>query len=167
MTEPARASITPGENSALWASAHITHLLDGLADQAPPYGSLAWCRLPLAAPHRKAAVVIAAEQWRHQQAEQARLEALYSIDPDAWFREITAEADCAAARLGRTLASTPTWEECRRRRTHRPPKPVTASPDWTPVGIPGRPGWWRHCVNGEQIDLPHYDIETPERRDAA
>jgi hypothetical protein len=37
-----------------------------------------------------------------------------------------------------------------------PPEPyeVSATPHWPPVRIPGRPGWWRHHINGEQVDLP-------------
>lgn len=31
---------------------------------------------------------------------------------------------------------------------------VTATPDWPPVAIPGSPGWWRHCIDGQQVDLP-------------
>lgn len=34
---------------------------------------------------------------------------------------------------------------------------VTAAPDWPPVAIPGRPGWWRHCIDGQQVDLPTND----------
>lgn len=34
---------------------------------------------------------------------------------------------------------------------------ATATPDWPPVAIPGRPGWWRHCIEGQQVDLPHND----------
>ena len=40
-----------------------------------------------------------------------------------------------------------------------PPYEVTATPGWPPVAIPGRPGWWRHCINGQQTDLPHNDNE--------
>lgn len=38
-----------------------------------------------------------------------------------------------------------------------PPKPreLEATDDWPPVAIPGRPGWRRHCINGQQVDLPH------------
>jgi hypothetical protein len=38
-----------------------------------------------------------------------------------------------------------------------PPEPyeVAATEGWPPVAIPGRPGWWRHCIDGQQIDLPH------------
>jgi hypothetical protein len=35
------------------------------------------------------------------------------------------------------------------------PYGVRATPGWSPVQIPGRPGWWRHCVDGQQVDLPH------------
>lgn len=35
------------------------------------------------------------------------------------------------------------------------PYEVVATPDWPPVAIPGRPGWWRHCIDGQQVDLPH------------
>lgn len=34
------------------------------------------------------------------------------------------------------------------------PHEVTATPDWPPVAIPGRPSWWRHCIDGQQVDLP-------------
>lgn len=37
------------------------------------------------------------------------------------------------------------------------PYEVTATPDWPPVAIPGRPGWWRHCIDGKQVDLPTND----------
>jgi hypothetical protein len=37
-----------------------------------------------------------------------------------------------------------------------PPQPyeVRATPGWPPIAIPGRPGWWRHLINGQQVDLP-------------
>ncbi|WP_189106870.1 hypothetical protein [Streptomyces camponoticapitis] len=35
------------------------------------------------------------------------------------------------------------------------PREMVATPDWPPVAIPGRPGWWRHHVDGQQVDLPH------------
>lgn len=31
---------------------------------------------------------------------------------------------------------------------------VTATPGWPPVAIPGQPGWYRHWINGQQVDLP-------------
>lgn len=38
-----------------------------------------------------------------------------------------------------------------------PPRQIAATPGWPPIAIPGRPGWWRHCINGQQVDLPHDD----------
>lgn len=35
-----------------------------------------------------------------------------------------------------------------------PPREVHAAPGWPPVAIPGRPGWWRHWINGREVDLP-------------
>lgn len=32
-------------------------------------------------------------------------------------------------------------------------RPVVAAPGW-PVRIPGRPGWWRQSINGQQVDVP-------------
>ena len=32
---------------------------------------------------------------------------------------------------------------------------VQATADWPPVAIPGRPVWWRHYIDGQQVDLPH------------
>ena len=40
------------------------------------------------------------------------------------------------------------------------PYEVTATPGWTPVAIPGRPGWWRHHIDGQQVDLPHREQPT-------
>lgn len=37
---------------------------------------------------------------------------------------------------------------------------LRATPDWTPVAIPGRPGWWRHWVDGEQVDRPDNPIAS-------
>lgn len=41
------------------------------------------------------------------------------------------------------------------------PHEVAATTDWPPVAIPGRPGWWRHCIDGQQVDLSTND--TNER----
>jgi hypothetical protein len=32
---------------------------------------------------------------------------------------------------------------------------IRATSGWPPVRIPGRPGWWRHCIDDRQVDLPH------------
>jgi len=48
----------------------------------------------------------------------------------------------------------PTWAEQQELRRLPPPQKVTATPNWPPIAIPGRPGWWRHCIDGQQVDLP-------------
>jgi hypothetical protein len=45
-----------------------------------------------------------------------------------------------------------------------PPREVTATPTWPPVAIPGRPGWWRHCIDGQQVDLPTSTPPDPQDR---
>lgn len=147
---------TPGDVTGLWASARVTELLDGVDVEPPTYGSSAWLELPGGDPRRPAALITAAEQWRRLEAERARLDQLAEDDPDAWFAEVTAEADNAARRLARRLelSRRPTVAELERRRTHREPREVVATPGWPPVAIPGRPGWWRHCIDGRQVDLP-------------
>lgn len=37
------------------------------------------------------------------------------------------------------------------------PYEVRATPGWPPVAIPGQPGWWRHHIDGKQVDLPTND----------
>ncbi|MCH6162015.1 hypothetical protein [Streptomyces marispadix] len=154
--------------AAVWAENTVTNLLDGAPEgiALPEYGTPEWARLTVRDPRRSAAVITAAELWRRHATEQARLDALLDADPIAYFREVTADADHTAARLGRALASTPTHSELVQRRKLRPPHPVTATPGW-PVRLPGRPGWWRHCIDGEQVDLPYRDFDAPERRNAA
>ncbi|MEI5099019.1 hypothetical protein RB200_10715 [Streptomyces sp. PmtG] len=31
--------------------------------------------------------------------------------------------------------------------------PVVATPGWPPIAIPGRPGYFRHHLDGRQVDL--------------
>lgn len=49
----------------------------------------------------------------------------------------------------------------------KPPRPyeVRATPSWPPVRIPGRPGWWRHCIDGRQVDLPHREAPSDSPKD--
>lgn len=37
---------------------------------------------------------------------------------------------------------------------------IRATPDWTPVALPGRPGWWRHSIGGQQVDNQNYNPPT-------
>ncbi|MEU2722737.1 hypothetical protein [Streptomyces smyrnaeus] len=144
-----------GEATALWAEARVTDLLADAPDDTtvPGYGSPAWLALPAGHPLKSAAVLTAAEAWRRRELEEQRLDALAETDPDAWFREISAEADQYAARLGPHLAAVPTLPELARHRRPCAPHPVAATPGW-PVRVPGRPGVWRHCIHGQQVDLP-------------
>ncbi|WP_301124741.1 hypothetical protein [Streptomyces cacaoi] len=156
----------PGDATALWAEAKVTDLLDGAPDgiTVPSYGSPAWLALPAGHPLRSAAVVTAAEAWRRRELEAQRLDALAETDPEAWFREMTAEADRHAARLGPRLAAVPTVAELARHRRPCVPRRVAAAPGW-PVRVPGRPDTWRHYIDGRQVDLPA--CTAPRARRAA
>ena len=103
-------------------------------------------------------------------AERERLDQLAEADPDGWFTEIVEPANEAARRFlqrekaaGRAVSSRPTFAELeQRRRQHPPAHVVQAAPGWTPIAIPGRPGWWRHLINGEQVDLPSLSLPASE-----
>lgn len=127
----------------------------------PGYGSLPWRKLRASDPRRAAALITAAEQWRRHTAREAWLDALLDEDPEEWFRLVTADADAEARRIAPALARRPTHDELSARRALRTrARPVVASPGWTPVAIPGRPGWWRHLgPRGEQLDLPHRHVQ--------
>ncbi|MGC9473268.1 DUF2742 domain-containing protein [Streptomyces sp. WG4] len=150
MTAP-RQNPAAADAVALWASAQVTAL--GV-DTWPPYGSPAWRALVTDDPRKAAAIFEAAEKWRQHRAEADELDRLLVDDPEAWFRQVIADADAEARRIAPALAKRPTVAETRARAGHRPPRPVTATPGWPPVAVPGRPGYRRHLVDGRQIDLP-------------
>ncbi|MGC5007445.1 DUF2742 domain-containing protein [Streptomyces sp. DT203] len=135
---------------ALWASAQVTAL--GV-ETWPPYGADAWRALLADDPRKAAAIIEAAEQWRRHRAEADDLDRLLSDDPEEWYRRVTAEADAEARRIAPALAKRPAVAEERARAGHRPPRPGIATPGWPPVAIPGRPGWYRHLIDGRQVDL--------------
>lgn len=151
------------DHTALWAE----HQLTALGVNAfPAYGSPAWLALRANDPRRAAAIIEAAELWRRQQAREAWLDELLERDPEQWYQLVTADANAEAKRVLRAerLSARPTAAEVARRRTYREPRPVVATPGWTPVAIPGRPGWFRHCVgDGRQLDLPR---RTPQETPA-
>jgi hypothetical protein len=122
------------ERTSLWASGAVTQLLDG-QDDPPKYGSVAWLRLPGDDPRRAAAIITAAEMWRRYGDEQELM---------AWFRDAFRQREPLASR--RTLAELDAL-------ARQPATPVQAAPGWPPVCIPGRPGWRRHLVDGQQVDL--------------
>ncbi|MCZ9353214.1 DUF2742 domain-containing protein [Streptomyces mutabilis] len=136
---------------AVWAAAQVTAL--GVTDW-PAYGSPAWRALLATDPRRAAAIIEAAEQWRQHRADVDDLDQLLTNNPEEWYRRVTADADAEARRIAPALAKRPTAAEMRARARRQPPRPVTATPGWPPVAIPGRPGWHRRLVDGRQVDLP-------------
>jgi hypothetical protein len=148
MTRPRTAEL---DAVALWASAQVTAL--GV-ETWPPYGGDAWRALLADDPRKAAAIFEAAEQWRRYRAEEDDLDRLLVDDPEEWYRRVTAEADAEARRIAPALAKRPTAAEQRARAGHRPLRAVTATPGWPPVAIPGRPGCYRHLIDGRQVDLP-------------
>lgn len=124
--------------TALWANARVTELLGDDTTPPPRYGTREWQQLPSSAPQKAAAVITAAEMWRKYGDEEDLL---------AWFRD--------ASRAREPLASRKTLAELDALAKPEPPRPVQAAEGWPPVAIPGRPGWYRHVVDGRQVDLPH------------
>lgn len=150
----APSGVAPGDVAGLWASAQVTSLLSGVEDPVPVYGSLRWLRLAPGDPRKVAAIITAAEEYRRHADEEARLDRLAEEDPEAYRREIYADANAYAASIARDIARRPTAEEIRRRAAHGPVRGVVAVAGWPPVAVPGRPGWYRHLVGGHQVDLP-------------
>lgn len=87
------------------------------------------------------------------------------------FRKWTADMDAAEAAAWEPvrqhlvrMRKAPTMGQLRELRGATAAHSIAATPDWPPVAIPGRPGWWRHCLNGEQTDLP---TREPTQKGAA
>jgi hypothetical protein len=141
---------------ALWAEQQVSLLK---VKKWPRYGSPAWRALDPADRSRAAAIIEAAELWRRHWLHKDRLARLAEDDPEEWWREVTAEANGEAQRLLRALrlSTVPLWDDVRKRRAQFGPiRDVAATPQWPPVAVPGRPGFWRHCgPAGQQIDLTH------------
>jgi hypothetical protein len=165
MFSVAPSGISPGEVAALWATAQITNLLGAIEDPPPAYGSLEWLRLVPGDPRKVAAVITAAEEHRRYVDEEARMDRLAEEDPEAFYREITADANAYAARIAPGLARRPTVDELRRGAHRGLVHQVAAVPGWPPVAIPGRPGWYRHLVDGHQVDLPTNAPQDGSARD--
>lgn len=123
---------------SLWASARLAELIDDKAarDGVPSYGTEAWQRLPGNDPRRAAAIIGAAEMWRKYGDEEALL---------TWFRESSAPH--------RPIAERKTIAELNALAKGRQTRPVQATQGWPPVAIPGQPGWYRHLVDGRQVDV--------------
>jgi hypothetical protein len=114
----------------------------------PVYGTAEWLRLSPKDPRCYAATLEAAELHRRATAERARLDQLAEDDPEAWWREVTADADAEAAKLAHTIARRRTAREVRAARQHRPPHQLHATPGWPPIAIPGQPG--RYLTPGQE-----------------
>lgn len=145
------AGTTDTDPVALWAISAVTHLLDGL-DDPPVYGSPAWRRLPGNDPRRNAALITAAESWRRFGCEDmpvieaAQMWRKYGSDEVlTWLRE--------ASVSHRPLADRKTIAELNALAKPKPPRPVQATVGWPPIAIPGRPGWYRQLVDGQQVDV--------------
>ncbi|MBY8879756.1 hypothetical protein K7862_19235 [Streptomyces sp. PLK6-54] len=126
----------------------------------PRYGSRAWLQLTADDPKRAAAILVAAEQWRRHHIEQRWLDELGEYDPVAWWQEVTRDADAEAVKLARHLRGMRTQRELRNAASKCEAIPVRASNGWPPVAVPGRPGWRRCLVNGQQTDLNSAPQET-------
>lgn len=145
-----------GDVTQIWAEQQFAALGVGDAEY-PEYGSPAWVKLRVEDPRRAAAIIEAAELYRRSRARTAWLDQLAEDDPDRWFALITADAEVKARQTLRELrvASHPTHAELAKRRAqYGPVREVKATPGWPPVTIPGRPGWRRHLIDGQQVDMP-------------
>ncbi|SOD63667.1 hypothetical protein SAMN06297387_11220 [Streptomyces zhaozhouensis] len=164
------ARTRPADVAALWAQAQVTRLLAELPEGAglPEYGSPEWLRLAGEDPRRAAALIVAAEAWRRHVDDQARLDELAESDLHAWYGAVFGPADAEAARFLRReqLSRWPTFAEIVGRRRYGPIREVVATPGWSPIAIPGRPGWWRHLIDGGQVDLPSREVPK-QMREAA
>lgn len=127
--------------TTLWATARLAELLP-TQDTPPKYGSPPWRQLPQSDPRRAAAIITAAELWRRYGDEEALL---------TWFKEASAPHPPLAER--RTLA------ELDARARPRPAHLLQATATWPPIALPGRPGWYRHFINGQQTDRPRYQLQ--------
>jgi hypothetical protein len=85
---------------------------------------------------------------------------LDTLDDGDWYAEVFGDARAYAARLAKALSRMRSFKEVRDARAKPGPvREVKATPGWGPVAIPGQPGWWRHCIDGEQVDMPHRHTE--------
>lgn len=141
-------NVTPGDVTALRAETQVAAL--GV-DTWPPYGTAEWLQLNPKDPRCYAATLEAAELHRRAEAERHRLDSLMDNDPETWWREITAEANDYAGRIGHALAARQTAEERRvaaDRASNRHPHQLRATRGWPPIRIPGRPG--RYLTFGQE-----------------
>ncbi|MCP9209957.1 hypothetical protein [Streptomyces cucumeris] len=126
-----------GDITALRAETQVAALA---VTEWPAYGTVEWLQLDPRDPRCYAATLEAAELHRRAEAERARLDQLAEDDPEAWFGEVTAAANAAAARIAPALARRKTNAEQRAARDYRPAHRLRVTPGWPPIAIPGQPG---------------------------
>lgn len=180
-TEEVQAHRTVLLQSFAW----LKNTIEGLGQDpdrytGPLFGTQEWLDLAPEDPKRTAGVLLATKSWLQDKAdlpERVLAETFYLTELGAEYAEWAVDgANAIARRMAHDLARLPTYEELTVRREvfrtygdvlgHDPDDParneIRATPGWTPVALPGRPGWWRHCApDGQQIDLPSYEFTGP------
>lgn len=131
----------------------------------PLFGTSEWLALPSDDPARAAALLLAARAWLHKRlslAEDVLVDSAYLGRLGGLYAETAvADANEHARVLAAEVRRLPTYAQlAARRHTYPPIREVRATEDWTPVAIPGRPGWYRHWQSGGgQLDAQSYDLE--------
>lgn len=170
------SSITANRAASRKTRAFVRAQLSVLEPDGQPtaiqFGSPEWVQLDPSDKQRTAALLRAALAWHDYCANTAeRVVRQTSSDieageaaRDAWRAEWDAEEAeewKLLARYVRGLASVPTTQETKAIRASIRPREVQATPGWPPIALPGRRGWRRHLVNGQQVDL-HDDAQMGE-----
>lgn len=140
---------------ALWASAQVTALK---VKKWPAYGSVAWRDLKPEDPRRVAAIIESAELWRRHTNRDQWLD---SLDDADWYAEVFGDARRVASHIITATRRIRRFKEAKDERAKpRPAHALKATPGWPPVAIPGRPGWRRHLLDGQQVDRPDMQQEN-------
>ncbi|OKI14245.1 hypothetical protein [Streptomyces sp. CB03911] len=159
-----RANREAGQRAANWVAAQQTALA-GRPDGGTEiqYGSPEWVSLPQGDPRRAVAVIRAAEAWRmftSDLPERVIIQVAADLaageaNREQWFAEWNrewAEDWASIANWARGLAGIPTPAEYAAAREAVRPREVKATSGWPPIALPGRPGWQRQLVDGQQVD---------------
>ena len=138
---------TAGEVTAIRAETQLSAL--GVTEW-PQYGTPGWLRLDPKDPRCYVATLEAAELWRRERAEYARLDCLMQADPELWYAETFSDARKTAARLVPAIAAMRTAKDVKDARS-RPyvVHQLKATAAWPPVAIPGQSG--RYLTPGTEI----------------
>ena len=125
----------------------------------PLLGSPEWLTLPADDPQRAAAILHAARAWVEEKADMPGRFMIEMEQADKFAEWVVAEAnDTARSMIPDLLKGV---DAAVRHQAERE-RGVRATPWFTPVAIPGQRGMWRHCIDGEQVDLPYYQLPRSE-----